>query len=58
MDKHKTRITLEIVMLARENNIIMLTFPPHCSHTKLVKNTFGVKRMRQYAPDAWQPTSC
>lgn len=32
MDNHKTHITLEVVMLARENNIIILTFPPHCSH--------------------------
>lgn len=32
MDNHKTHITVEIVILAREKNIIMLTFPPHCSH--------------------------
>ncbi|KAJ8935909.1 hypothetical protein NQ318_000001, partial [Aromia moschata] len=32
MDNHKTHINIEVVTLARANNIILLTFPPHCSH--------------------------
>ncbi|XP_072389325.1 uncharacterized protein [Diabrotica undecimpunctata] len=32
IDNHKTHMTLETVMLVRENIIIILTFPPHCSH--------------------------
>ena len=32
MDNHKTHISLDTVMLARKSNIVILTFPPHCSH--------------------------
>ncbi|CAK1547896.1 unnamed protein product [Leptosia nina] len=32
LDNHKTHITINVVLYARTNNIIILTFPPHCSH--------------------------
>lgn len=32
MDNHKTHITVNIVLFARENNIMILTSPPQCSH--------------------------
>lgn len=32
LDNHKTHITINIVLYAREHNLIVLTFPPHCSH--------------------------
>lgn len=32
VDNHATHITLESVNFCRENGIVVLTFPPHCSH--------------------------
>lgn len=32
MDNHATHVNLQVVDFARENNIIILTLPPHCSH--------------------------
>lgn len=32
LDNHNTHITINVVLYARANNLIMLTFPPHCSH--------------------------
>ena len=32
LDNHTTHITINVVLFARENNIMILTFPPHCSH--------------------------
>ena len=32
MDNHGSHISVEIVHFCRENRIVVLTFPPHCSH--------------------------
>lgn len=32
MDNHETHCHLNATLLARENNISILTTPPHCSH--------------------------
>ncbi|XP_026736810.1 uncharacterized protein LOC113500286 [Trichoplusia ni] len=32
LDNHNTHITINVVLYARTNNLIILTFPPHCSH--------------------------
>ncbi|KAJ8935097.1 hypothetical protein NQ314_012993, partial [Rhamnusium bicolor] len=32
MDNHETHISLEAITYARENGIILLSFPPHCTH--------------------------
>lgn len=32
LDNHKTHITINVVLYARKNYIMILTFPPHCSH--------------------------
>lgn len=32
IDNHETHISLPAIDFARENGIIILTFPPHCSH--------------------------
>lgn len=32
LDNHKTHITINVVLYARANNIMILTFPPYCSH--------------------------
>ena len=32
MDNHASHISLETVEFCRENGIVIVTFPPHCSH--------------------------
>ncbi|GFN81886.1 tigger transposable element-derived protein [Plakobranchus ocellatus] len=32
MDNHDSHTTLEVIDVARENGLIILTFPPHCIH--------------------------
>lgn len=32
MDNHSSHINLRVVRFARENSIVIVTFPPHCSH--------------------------
>lgn len=32
MDNHITHVNIQVIDFARENNIIILTLPPHCSH--------------------------
>lgn len=32
LDNHRTHITINVILFARQNHLIILTFPPHCSH--------------------------
>lgn len=32
MDNHEAHISLQIIKLAKENHVILLTLPPHTSH--------------------------
>ncbi|CAH1975225.1 unnamed protein product [Acanthoscelides obtectus] len=32
MDNHTSHVNLRVVEFARQNSIIIVTFPPHCSH--------------------------
>lgn len=32
MDNHETHCTIDSVLFARDNGIVFVTFPPHCSH--------------------------
>ena len=32
MDGHSSHYSLELLRFARENNIIVLGYPPHCTH--------------------------
>ncbi|XP_065683501.1 uncharacterized protein LOC136096322 [Hydra vulgaris] len=32
MDNHESHISFETITFAKENSLILLTFPPHCSH--------------------------
>lgn len=32
LDNHESHISLDIILFCRENGIVLLTFPPHCSH--------------------------
>lgn len=32
MDNHESHCSLDAILFARENGIVLVTFPPHCSH--------------------------
>ncbi len=32
MDNHQSHIDYKVVKFAKDNGIVLLTFPPHCSH--------------------------
>jgi len=32
MDNHESHISIQAIELAKENDVVLLTFPPHCSH--------------------------
>ena len=32
LDNHQSHISLEVINIAEENGLNILTFPPHCSH--------------------------
>lgn len=32
LDNHESHVNIEVINKAKENGVIMLTFPPHCSH--------------------------
>lgn len=43
LDNHHSHIGLDTINFARENGIVMLSFPPHCSHKlqPLDRSVFG-----------------
>ncbi|XP_045459327.1 MFS-type transporter clz9-like [Melitaea cinxia] len=55
-DNHSSHITIDIVTLARDNHITILTFPPHCSHRlqPLDVSVYGPFKARyREAMNAW-----
>lgn len=32
LDNHQTHITINVILFARQNHLVIITFPPHCSH--------------------------
>ncbi|XP_067939803.1 uncharacterized protein [Watersipora subatra] len=57
MDNHDSHCTLEGIDLAKNNSIILLTFPPHCSHRlqPLDLTVFGpLKVYYNEACNSWQ----
>ena len=32
VDNHESHLTLDMILHAKENNVVILTLPPHCSH--------------------------
>ena len=56
LDNHKSHISLESVNFCRENHIMLLSFPPHCSHElqPLDKCVYGpFKTFCNQASDRW-----
>ncbi|KAI9550689.1 hypothetical protein GHT06_006128 [Daphnia sinensis] len=56
MDNHSNHIEFPVVKYAKDNGIILLTFPPHCSH-KLqpldVAVFFPFKRSLRHCHNEW-----
>lgn len=56
MDNHESHITMSSLTLAKENGIVMLSFPPHCSHKlqPLDRTVYGpLKKYYGSACDSW-----
>ena len=56
MDNHESHVTLETIDVARENGLVILSFPPHCSHRMqpLDVSIYGpFKRYYNAACTAW-----
>ena len=56
MDNHDSHVSVPVIDYAKKNGIIMLTFPPHCSHKlqPLDRSVYGpLKRYYNTACDAW-----
>ncbi|KAG5884662.1 hypothetical protein JTB14_005406 [Gonioctena quinquepunctata] len=43
MDNHETHVSLDAILFAREHGIVLLSFPPHCTHKMqpLDKGVYG-----------------
>jgi DDE superfamily endonuclease len=56
LDNHESHISIPALNFAKEHGIVMLTFPPHCSHKlqPLDRSVFGpLKRYYNAGCDAW-----
>ncbi|XP_033124341.1 uncharacterized protein LOC117122744 [Anneissia japonica] len=56
LDNHPSHISIEAIDFAKSNNIVMLSFPPHCSHElqPLDKSVYGpLKTYINQASDNW-----
>ena len=56
LDNHSSHLNVEAIDLARDNGIVMLSFPPHCSHRlqPLDRSVFGpFKRSFSLHMDSW-----
>ncbi|XP_014775337.1 uncharacterized protein LOC106872759 [Octopus bimaculoides] len=56
LDNHNSHISLAIIDFCRDNGIVLLSFPPHCSHKlqPLDRNVYGpLKKYVNRACDGW-----
>lgn len=56
LDNHESHISIAVLNYAKQNGVIMLSFPPHCSHKlqPLDRSVYGpFKRYVASAQDAW-----
>ena len=64
LDNHDSHISVASIEYAKNNGIVMLTFPPHCSHKlqPLDRSVYGpLKRYYNSAYDSWMlenPAKC
>ena len=56
LDNHSSHLSIETVVFAKNNGVVMLSFPPHCTHKlqPLDVSVFGpFKKYLASAQDAW-----
>ena len=56
LDNHQSHINLEVIDYAKKNGVVMLSFPPHCSHKlqPLDRTVYGpFKRYYNNACNSW-----
>ena len=56
LDNHDSHISIDTLNFAKDNGIVMLSFPPHCSHKlqPLDRSVFGpLKKYINSSQDAW-----
>lgn len=56
LDNHGSHLSLEAITLAKSNGVVVLSFPPHCSHRlqPLDRSVYGpFKRFISAAQDSW-----
>ncbi|KAJ8949417.1 hypothetical protein NQ318_007517 [Aromia moschata] len=56
LDNHSSHLSIETVNIAKENGVVMLSFPPHCTHKlqPLDVSVFGpLKKYLATAQDGW-----
>ena len=57
MDNHDSHISIEGIDLAKKNGVVLLTFPPHCSHKLQPLDVSVYSPLKRYYNDAcnsWQ----
>jgi hypothetical protein len=57
LDNHESHVSIAAIDLAKENGVVLLTFPPHCSHKlqPLDVSVYGpLKRYFGDACNSWQ----
>ena len=57
MDNHDSHISIQEIDLAKENGVVLLTFPPHCSHKLQLLDVAVYSPLKRYYNDAcnsWQ----
>ncbi|KAK6186858.1 hypothetical protein SNE40_006124 [Patella caerulea] len=60
MDNHKSHVSIRTIDKAKENGVVLLTFPPHTSHKlqPLDRTVYGpLKKYFNTACNAWQLTN-
>ena len=56
LDNHSSHLHFETLNLVKENGIVMLSFPPHCSHKLQPRDVSVFRPFKKYlsgAQDAW-----
>ena len=56
LDNHGSHLSIEAIQIAKDNGVVLLSFPPHCSHRlqPLDRSVYGpFKRFISVAQDSW-----
>jgi hypothetical protein len=60
LDNHQSHLSIQLITLCKDSGIVLLSFPPHCSHKlqPLDRSVFGpFKKCLANAQDSWMKNS-